>query len=154
MIFIVEFASITDKTVVEKNDDVFVTPEQLHALRRWERKNLPHYGKEAGYLLFLELAREGGGTAEMLKEFYLSMPYAESTMRLLLRNLESDGWIEMPRDQDDKRVRKFVLTEKFEHKRDEWLAVVSAILGSANTSIPQRLPTLGARRPTTKGGAQ
>ncbi len=107
-----------------------VTSCQLHAIRHWERKNLPHYGKEAGYLLFLELAKEGAASADMLKEFYLSMPYAESTMRLLFRNLESDGWIEMPRNQDDKRVRRFVLTEKFHQKREEWLRVVSEILSA------------------------
>ncbi len=66
----------------------------------------------------------------MLKEFYLSMPYAESTMRLIFRNLESDGWIEMPRNKVDKRVRRFVLTEKFHQKRDEWLKVVSEILSN------------------------
>lgn len=105
--------------------DISVTPRQLHKIRHWERKNLPHYGKEAGYLLFLELARSDGGSSEMLKEFYLSMPYAESTMRLLFRNLESDGWVEMPRNEQDKRVRRYVLTEKFIQKREEWLRVVS-----------------------------
>ena len=107
-----------------------VSSSQLHAIRHWERKNLPHYGKEAGYLLFLELAKEGAASSDMLKEFYLSMPYAESTMRLLFRNLESDGWIEMPRNQEDKRVRRFVLTEKFLQKREEWLRVVSEILSA------------------------
>ena len=109
-----------------------VSSSQLHAIRHWERKNLPHYGKEAGYLLFLELAKQGAASSEMLKVFYLSMPYAESTMRLLFRNLESDGWIEMPRNQDDKRVRQFVLTEKFHQKREEWLLEVSKILSTSS----------------------
>lgn len=105
-----------------------VTPIQLHAIRHWERKNLPHYGKDAGYLLFLELAKTGSVCSETLKEFYLSMPYAESTMRLLFRNLESDGWIEMPRRGEDKRIRQFVLTDKFHQKKTEWLEAVQAIL--------------------------
>ena len=110
----------------------FVTSNHLHALRHWERQNIPHYGKEAGYLLFLELAKNGAASTEMLKEFYLSMPFAESTMRLLFRNLESDGWIEMPRNEEDKRVRRYVLTEKFHLKREEWLRVASEILSTSS----------------------
>lgn len=113
---------------MERRFSIYVTPYHLHKLRHWERNNLPHYGKEAGYLIFLELAKSGGFSSEMLKEFYLSMPYAESTMRLLFRNLESDGWIEMPRNEVDKRVRRFVLTDKFITKREEWLAAVSLIM--------------------------
>lgn len=111
---------------------IAVTPHQLHEIRHWERRNLPHYGKEAGYMLFLELAKTGCESTDILKEFYLSMPYAESTIRLLFRNLESDGWIEMPRNQDDKRVRQFVLTEKFHQKREEWLLEVSKILSTSS----------------------
>ena len=81
-------------------------------------------------MLFLELSNAGGASNEMLKEFYLSMPYAESTMRLLFRNMESDGWIEMPSNVADKRVRQFVLTDKFHQKRDEWLRVASDILST------------------------
>lgn len=83
-------------------------------------------------MLFLELAKTGCESTDILKEFYLSMPYAESTIRLLFRNLESDGWIEMPRNQDDKRVRQFVLTEKFHQKREEWLLEVSKILSTSS----------------------
>lgn len=113
---------------MEGKHTVKIEPLNMHRLRHWERKNLPHYGKEAGYMLFLELSKAGGASTEMLKEFYLSMPYAESTMRLLFRNLENDGWIEMPRNEVDKRVRKFVLTDKFLQKQAEWLKTVELIL--------------------------
>lgn len=101
---------------------------QLHALRHWERRNLPHYGKEAGYFLFLELARAEGANMEALKEFYLSMPFSESTMRLLFRNLESDGWLEMPRKSVDRRIKEFVLTDKFHRKKEEWIKAADSIL--------------------------
>jgi hypothetical protein len=104
----------------------------LHAFRNWERKNLPHYGKEAGYFLFLELAHGGGANQEALKEFYLSMPYSESTMRLLFRNLENDGWLEMPRRDEDRRIKNFVLTDKFHRKTEEWLEVADSIFRSEN----------------------
>lgn len=103
---------------------------KLRALRHWERVNLPHYGKEAGYLLFLELANAEVEQPEALKEFYLSMPYSESTLRLLFRNLESDGWLEMPRKGVDRRIKHFVLTDKFNRKKDEWLQVLEGILQS------------------------
>ena len=60
----------------------------LHSIRHWEKQNLPHYGKEVGYLLFLELATFNGIKSEALKAFYLSMPCAESTVRLLLRMIQ------------------------------------------------------------------
>lgn len=90
--------------------------------------NLPHYGKEAGYLLFLELAKAECKRPDALKEFYLSMPFSESTLRLLFRNLESDGWLEMPRKGGDRRIKYFVLTDKFHRKKEEWIRVAEAIL--------------------------
>jgi hypothetical protein len=128
--FVDYFCVLVDNHRMERNHTLSIAPLHMHKLRHWERKNLPHYGKEAGYLLFLELSKAGGASNEMLKEFYLSMPYAESTMRLLFRNMESDGWIEMPNKAGDRRVRQFVLTDKFHQKRDEWLRVASDIIST------------------------
>ena len=79
-------------------------------------------------MLFLELAKSEGVSIDTLKSFYLSMPYAESTVRLLIRNLESDGWVHVSRQESDKRIRKFLLTEKFHEKQDEWLKTIDHIL--------------------------
>lgn len=78
--------------------------------------------------MFLELARAEGANMEALKEFYLSMPFSESTMRLLFRNLESDGWLEMPRKSVDRRIKEFVLTDKFHRKKEEWIKAADSIL--------------------------
>jgi len=56
------------------------------------------------------------------------MPYAESTVRLLLRKLENDGWIQALRLEKDKRIRNFKLTDQFLIKRAEWLCVIENIL--------------------------
>jgi len=93
----------------------------LKRIRLWEQKNLPTYGTDAGYALLLELASLEDGSDITLKSLYLSVPYAESTIRLLFRNLEEDGWIELPKDQIDRRFKSFVATEKFHKKVDEWL---------------------------------
>lgn len=94
---------------------------KLKRIRVWERSNLPIYGTDAGYALLLELAALEDGSDVTLKSLYLSVPYAESTIRLLFRNLEEDGWIELPKGHVDQRFRSFVPTEKFHRKIDEWL---------------------------------
>jgi DNA-binding MarR family transcriptional regulator len=121
---------VSDKSPMQNRIVNTKRVQQLHALRHWERENLPHYGKEAGYALFLELAKADSDRLEALKEFYLSLPYSESTLRQLFRHLESDGWLEMPRKGVDRRIKHFVLTDKFHRKKDEWLKVVESILKS------------------------
>ncbi len=76
--------------------------------------NLPVYGSLDGYELFLILASSPYTDKMSLKEVYLSMRCAESTTRLLFRNLESDGWIVLPRDPEDKRFKEFQLTDKLQ----------------------------------------
>lgn len=98
---------------------------KLKRIRVWEKSNLPTYGTDAGYALLLELASLEDGSDITLKGLYLSVPYAESTIRLLFRNLEEDGWIELPKDRVDQRFRSFVPTEKFHRKVDEWLDQVA-----------------------------
>lgn len=97
----------------------------LKRIRSWEQKNLPTYGTDAGYALLLELASLENGSDITLKSLYLSIPYAESTIRLLFRNLEEDGWIELPKAPLDRRFKSFVPTEKFHRKVDEWLDLVA-----------------------------
>lgn len=100
---------------------------RLRRIRTWEQNNLPTYGTDAGYALLLELAALGKDTEVNLKSLYLSMPYAESTIRLLFRNLEEDGWIELPRGMVDQRFKSFTPTEKFHRKVDEWVEQLSAL---------------------------
>ena len=83
--------------------------------------HLPVYGSIAGYELFLILASSKNSEKLSLKEIYLSMKCAESTTRLLFRNLESDGWIVLPRDPRDNRTKDFQLTEKLRNTIDKWL---------------------------------
>ena len=96
---------------------------KVHLFREWERMNLPMYGSIAGYELFLLLASSPYKEKMSLKEVYLSMRCAESTTRLLFRNLESDGWIVLPRDPKDNRFREFQLTEKFIDLVTRWVEV-------------------------------
>jgi hypothetical protein len=97
-------------------------------LREWEWENLPTYGTTAGYALFLKLACLPPAGAISLKVMYLSMPCAESTTRLLFRNLERDGLIYLPRDRLDQRFREFQLTSKFQIVLTDWTQFIGNVL--------------------------
>jgi len=102
---------------------------RLRRIRSWEINNLPIYGTDAGYALFLEIAALENLDDVSLKSLYLSMPYAESTIRLLFRNLEEDGWVELRKHLVDQRIKTFVPTQKFSVVVDEWLEHVDECLG-------------------------
>ena len=110
---------------------------RIRLFRQWEKANLPLYGTQAGSELFLLLASSLISNKMTLKEIYLSMSCAESTTRLLFRNLESDGWIVLPRDQSDSRFKEFQLTEKFHNIIADWcdLYSMSASLSAVSGTV-------------------
>ncbi len=110
---------------------------QIKQIRKWEETHLPTYGSHAGHSLFLELASSNG--RKTLKEIYLSMSCAESTTRLLLRNLESDGWIHLSKDAQDQRLKEFQATEKFNAMVLEWLRFVIPRLSEVRDQLEMRL---------------
>ncbi|MEY4713137.1 MAG: hypothetical protein RIS88_2587 [Pseudomonadota bacterium] len=122
---------------------------QIKQIREWEETHLPTYGSHAGRSLFLELASSNG--RKTLKEIYLSMSCAESTTRLLLRNLESDGWIHLLRDAQDQRLKELQPTEKFNALVIEWLRFVVPRLNEALDHL--QTPGLQAPSGSTAGGA-
>lgn len=105
--------------------DRFLLVQRIRNINHWEKVNLPIFGTMAGYELFLQLAELPVNTHKPLKEIYLSMNCAESTTRLLLRNLESEGWIILPRQGKDERFKSFSLTDKFLSRIDDWLKIHS-----------------------------
>jgi DNA-binding MarR family transcriptional regulator len=89
--------------------------------KEWERRNLPTYGTEAGYDLFLILASLEPNKSVSLKSLYLTINCSESTTRLLFRHLEQDGWIQLTKCPSDGRHRTFHKTEKFDDKVSDWI---------------------------------
>ena len=114
---------------MQKLDRIYFV-QLIRKINRWEKANLPTYGTSAGYELFLQLAELPNDAQKSLKEIYLTMDCAESTTRLLLRNLESDGWIILPRLDNDERFKVFRLTDKFLSCVDQWLQIHSTALAS------------------------
>lgn len=102
--------------------------ELLYRLRTWERENLPICRTNAGYHLFLCLShRIVLDECLRLKNLYHSLPFSEKTLRLLLRELESDGWIEMPNKVIDSRHKDVIPTTKLNSILREWSAEIDSI---------------------------
>ncbi len=108
----------------------------IKTLREWERLNLPTYGTEAGYDLVLVMASLEAEESISLKKLYLSIRFAESTIRLLIRNLEQDGWIKLHKSNLDGRHREFRRTEKFDKEIINWVNQITLIFSpKENNSI-------------------
>ena len=93
---------------------------RIRLFRAWEISNLPVYGSLDGYQLFLLLAASPYSNKMSLKEVYLSMGCAQSTTRLLFKNLESDGLVVITNDRKDSRFREFQLTDKLKLIIKQW----------------------------------
>ena len=94
----------------------------LYKLRVWESNNLPIAKTNAGYHLLLLLSKSllVGNEDIRLKNIYHSLSFSEKTLRLLLRELERDGWIEMPNKTFDPRHKDIVPTTKFNSVLKAW----------------------------------
>jgi len=101
----------------------------LFQLHSWERKNLPISRTTAGYHLILFLSRTivCKNESVSLKNIYHSLPFSEKTLRLLLRELESEGLIEMSDKSHDQRYRDIVATHKLHMIFDLWFSQINLL---------------------------
>ncbi len=95
----------------------------LDELRSWESINLPIVNTSAGYQLMYYFLKVYIIYKEeiWLKNIYYSLPYSEKTLRLLLRELENDGWIEMPKKKKDSRFKDVKVKIKLLTVMNAWL---------------------------------
>ena len=100
--------------MLEKNEEINRHIGSMYELRTWERIHLPISNTNAGYHLFLYLSHLLFKEEESirLKNIYYSLPFSEKTLRLLLRELEQYGWIEMPNKLTDPRQKYIIPTKK------------------------------------------
>lgn len=103
--------------------------ELLYELRLWERNNLPISKTNAGYHLILLLSKSilNDGDEIRLKNIYHSLPFSEKTLRLLLRELEDGGWIEMPYKISDPRHKDIMPTPKLNTILKTWISQVDLL---------------------------
>ncbi len=80
--------------------------QKIISLHEWESDNLPLFRKSIGQSVVLRLL-EAFVQDKLLsvKELTLSLPYSPSGIRLQLRMLENDGWIEFAPSPEDQRVK-------------------------------------------------
>lgn len=80
--------------------------QKIISLHEWESDNLPLFKNSIGQSVVLRLLEAFvQGESLSVKELTLSLPYSPSGIRLQLRMLENDGWIEFLPSPDDQRVK-------------------------------------------------
>lgn len=80
--------------------------QKIISLHDWESDNLPLFKNSIGQSVVLRLLEAFvQGESLSVKELTLSLPYSPSGIRLQLRMLENDGWIEFLPSPDDQRVK-------------------------------------------------
>lgn len=80
--------------------------QKIISLHDWESDNLPLFKNSIGQSVVLRLLEAFvQGESLSVKELTLSLPYSPSGIRLQLRMLENDGWIEFSPSPDDQRVK-------------------------------------------------
>ena len=111
--------------------------ELLYELRLWERNNLPISKTIAGYHLLLHMSKSILQENEeiRLKNIYHSLPFSEKTLRLLLRELEGDGWIEMPSKSKDPRYKEIIPTPKLDAILKLWDLQVDLLFAQSQNRI-------------------
>lgn len=109
----------------EKKLTLLHSQKNLHA---WEKIYFPFVRTNAGYELFIYISITAMRQEEIrLKNIYYSLPYSEKTIRLLLRDLEDDGWINIIGKVRDMRYREITLTNKFLQGLDLWLQKIESM---------------------------
>jgi hypothetical protein len=100
----------------------------LDGLRQWERDNLPLCKTNKGYDIFLRLTNEVMSLEPRLKNIYAALPYSEVTIRVALKQLEAEGWLELPSAEGDLRIKNIVVTEKFNQIFCRWVTEIESIM--------------------------
>lgn len=80
--------------------------QKIISLHDWESANLPLFRHSIGQSVVLRLLEAFvQGKSLSVKELTLSLPHSPSGVRLQLRMLENDGWIEFLPNPEDQRVK-------------------------------------------------
>lgn len=80
--------------------------QQIISLHEWESVNLPLFKKSIGQSVVMRLVEAFiRGESLSVKELTLSLPYSASGIRLQLRMLENERWIEVIPSPEDQRVK-------------------------------------------------
>ena len=105
---------------------------RLLLLRSWERQNMPMAGSIiAGDIVLLAFARDDGDAARV-KDFHLSLHYSEDRVSQVLKELTTDGWLTVERDESDRRMRKVHASDRLRLLFDEYQRFLLEVLSENN----------------------
>lgn len=90
----------------------------LVTTHRWELSSHPLFGTSVGRHVCMCIIGELNESSDIikiksLKQIFSSTSITDRAIRLKLRELEKEGYIEMDSESFDSRYRKLVVTEKF-----------------------------------------
>ena len=85
----------------------------------------PIYQSLIGYSLFLLLCHyELRGEQARLKDIYVELERSQGGVRRLIKSLETDGWIELVADGDDRRSRLVKPTPRMQRAISSFVQLV------------------------------
>lgn len=106
--------------------------QQIITLHEWESNNLPLFKKSIGQSVVIRLLDAFiRGESLSVKELTLSLPYSPSGIRLQLRMLEKEGWIEVIPSPEDQRVKVIRPSAVLRKTLDTYACECFALLGVA-----------------------
>ncbi len=110
--------------------------QKIISLHEWESDNLPLFKKSIGQSVVLRLL-EAFVQNKLLsvKELTLSLPYSPSGIRLQLRMLEKDGWIEFAPSPEDQRVKVIQPSPSLKCRLESYAFQCVALTNSESTGI-------------------
>ena len=106
--------------------------KKIISLHEWESINLPLFKRSIGQSVVVRLLEAFmQGESLSVKELTLSLPYSPSGIRLQLRMLEKDGWIELASSPDDQRVKVIQPSSAFSRILDTYSLQCLVLLGGS-----------------------
>lgn len=106
--------------------------KKIISLHEWESINLPLFKRSIGQSVVVRLLEAFmQGESLSVKELTLSLPYSPSGIRLQLRMLEKDGWIELSACPQDQRVKVIQPSTAFSRALDSYSLQCRILLGGS-----------------------
>ena len=114
--------------------------ETLIKFREWEKSKLPSPKSSLCYELFLIITfHSKNNTSITLYQLYLTLGYTQKAIQHQLKILIQDGWCELLKDPQDKRIKRAVASKKMLDLADQYTIFIYEVVIKNIQSELQRL---------------